>query len=256
VAKLQQTGDTASTNRKNLSTLPPDILAVFHFIIYTTINMRVINFNNKKIRVETRDEADRSVLNEIFKYYEYRIAEDVIKNAKIIIDAGAHAGFFALYASTLNPKAEICCLEPEPNNFEQLNKHIGLNKINNVTTYPFALSDKTRDSKLYLSEDTHNHSLINNNQKSITIKTINLNDLANLITSTSRQIDLLKMDIEGAEKFIINDIENWPAVKNIIFEYHGATRKLADKLREHKYKVQVFPSQFDKKFGIIFANLT
>lgn len=214
--------------------------------------MRVVNFNNQKFRFETRDEADESVLNEIYKYQEYRSGEKFIRSAKVIIDAGAHAGFFAVYCRALNSRAEIYCLEPVEENVKQIQKHLELNKVENVLVAEMALSNKTGKTNIYLSSDSHNHSLIPNNSTGIReVKTVSLNDFCQ--QNDIKEIDFLKMDIEGAEEFVIADIKNWPKVRSVMFEYHGQTKGLVKNLNENKYKTQVFPSQFDKKFGLILA---
>jgi len=90
--------------------------------------MEKINFNHKIIKVILRDEVDLSIFNEIFKFREYRQTEKIIEKAKdAIIDVGAHAGFFSLYAAAFNSNVKIYALEPEPNNFLALNQNIKLN---------------------------------------------------------------------------------------------------------------------------------
>jgi hypothetical protein len=72
------------------------------------------------------------------------------------------------------------------------------------------------------------------------------------------QVDLMKIDIEGGEKrlFEIWDDVNWKCIKNLIFEYHnghGTGVRLAGILRKRGFSASIYPSQFDKTMGIIFA---
>ena len=83
----------------------------------------------EKLKIDLRDEADRSVFNEIFKFGEYRIAEEAIRGAAYpILDIGAHAGFFSLYCHAQNPKVKIFALEPEPENYKFLQKNLKAEK--------------------------------------------------------------------------------------------------------------------------------
>ena len=87
-------------------------------------------FKDSKFSVYIRDDADESVMAEIFKHHEYRAVENIIKEtAETIVDVGAHAGFFILYARVLNKKAPILAIEPEKENLSVLNRHIKENKI-------------------------------------------------------------------------------------------------------------------------------
>ena len=98
------------------------------------MNERNFVFNGQSLRLSVRDDADESVVNEIFKFREYRRAEEVIAGAKDpIIDAGAHAGFFCAYARTFNNKVKIYAVEPEENNLlENVLYELRLQYVNKV----------------------------------------------------------------------------------------------------------------------------
>ena len=104
------------------------------------------------------------------------------------------------------------------------------------------------------------------------IKILSLKDL--LDQNKIKKVSLLKMDIEGGEYEIFKNIEHktLDRIENIILEYHlgseqvgrlaseqvGEQVKYDEKfleniLRENKFSVQIFPSQFDKSMGFIFA---
>jgi FkbM family methyltransferase len=212
-----------------------------------------LNFNNKIYKINLRDEADKSVFNEIFKY---RSAEKIIQNAKnFIVDAGAHAGFFTIYARGLNPLVKIIALEPEPANLEALEKHLKINNIENVEVLDKALAGKSGRRNLLISPDSHNHSLVDkaDGLPHIVVDTISIAE------SLNRSISLLKMDIEGGEFEIIENLDRETAEKigAIILEYHDSkerTHKTLDaKLRELGFGVETHPSQFDRSMGFIFA---
>ena len=224
-------------------------------------NLSTIDFNNQKFEVDLSTEADRSVSAEIFKYREYRMADEAIKNAGTILDIGAHKGFFALYCNALNPKAEIFCLEPEKSNLVVLQGIKKANKLKNVTIVEAALSNRTGSTNLVVTADSHNHYLDDmENESAVTQKT-DTYKFADLVKEHRiKLVSLMKMDIEGGEYAVFNGIapEDYSQIKSIVMEYHNFPdrnhKQIEKQLRENGFGVQIFPSKFDKTMGFIFAN--
>ncbi len=217
-------------------------------------------------QVHLRDEADESIFNEIFKLNEYRIADEVIKNAKDpIIDIGAHAGFFTMHARALNKKVPIVAVEPETENLKSLSRHLKENKILGVHVIEVALALDSGPRQLVLAPDSHNHSLSesgfmsdyqSNKENSIKVETLSFSDL--LKQNKIKVVSLLKMDIEGGEYEVFDGMSeaDLSVVNNVILEYHISREKskeIEEKLRANGFGVQVFPSKFDKTMGFLFA---
>lgn len=220
--------------------------------------MPKINFNNKDIKYTIRDQVDLSVFNEIFKAREYKQTETIIAEASgSILDIGAHAGFFSLYAAAFNDKASIYALEPEPNNFAALEENLRSNpKLTNIKAIKLGLAFKTGQEVLYLSADSHNHSVLpgyNGSKEKLVVKTIGLKDLC--LTEGIKDVSLLKMDIEGAEDKIIESLkeEDYAIIDNIFLEVHGDYKFLENILRPAGFSVQVFPCHFDKHLKFMLA---
>ncbi len=238
------------------------------------MNLTPLKFNNQNWQVNLRDEVDESVFNEIFKFKEYRTADEVIQNAKNpIVDVGAHAGFFSMYARALNEKVKIFAIEPEPNNLEALKKHLKINKISGVEVVPGALARESGARQLVVAEDSHNHALaeqelnvilnplkgINSvkDPSRIKIKAFSFADFCK--QNKIKKISLLKFDIEGGEYEVFEGMseKELSVVNYVILEYHMGRDKSLDieeKLRTSGFAVQVFPSKFDKTMGFIFAH--
>ncbi len=227
------------------------------------MNKIEIVFNNQKIKGIWRDEADESVWAEIFKWREYRIAEEIIKSeGAVVLDVGAHAGFFALYCLSLNGTVKIFSVEPEENNLATMKDNLKLNdSLKKVSVIPGALSLVEGECFLKVSEDNHNHHLLGNDENDEgVVKVAGFSLLGLLKKNKVKKIDLLKMDIEGGEFDLIESwgAEEWGVISNLIFEYHETSNHkketLLEVLRQSGFGVQVFPSKFDKTMGIIFAN--
>ncbi|TAN32704.1 FkbM family methyltransferase [Patescibacteria group bacterium] len=227
------------------------------------------------MKIFIRDDADQSVYNEIFKLGEYRAADKAIKNAREpVIDVGAHAGFFSLYCRALNPQVKIFAIEPEPENFKQLQKHIAGNNIKGVEPVPAALAGETGERELIISKDNHNHRLRlppprlplikgednfppldkGRAREGYWVAAFSLGDFCRRYKI--KNVALLKMDIEGGEEetFKSASASDLAMVKNVILEYHGNNfAPIEQKLRENGFGVQKFPSKFDNKMGFLFA---
>ncbi|MEK7643992.1 MAG: FkbM family methyltransferase [Patescibacteria group bacterium] len=225
------------------------------------MNHAEIIFNQKKITGDWRDVADESVWTEIFKLREYRRAEEIIANSRgLIVDVGAHAGFFSLYCRALNPQIPIIAVEPEPRNIAALNKHLKLNRVENVLVEQTALAAKSGKRELFVSPDSSFHYLLTDDEKTdnkITVNCITLNDLAKKYRING--IDLLKMDIEGGEYELVKNwgASEWGMIRQIVMEYHdhrghrhGDIKRI---MNENGFSVEEYPSKFDSSLGFIFA---
>lgn len=223
--------------------------------------MAVVKFKGQKINIDTQDDVDRSVANEIFKFREYRMAEECIAKAKdSIIDVGAHVGFFSLYCRALNPWVAIFAIEPEPGNVKRLEKNLEQNAIENVFVEQVALAGKTGKRNLILSLDSHNHRLAKYDlvgQKGLRVNAFSFADFCK--KNKIKKISVLKMDIEGGEYEMLEGMtdHDFFLVENLVLEYHDSPEKnhkmLERLLRQRGFSVQVMPSQFDKTMGFIFA---
>lgn len=245
-------------------------------------------FNNYHFSVFLRDDVDLSVFNEIFKFREYKSCEDTIFNSKYpIIDIGAHAGFFSIYAYAFNKNVKIYAIEPEKNNLEFLNKNIDENKIKNIKIIEGAIGGKSEDGELRIERDSINHVIetclletpyrasVCKNVKNVNLQKIKIFLLKDFLKNNKiDKVSLIKMDIEGGEYDVLDslDKEDFSRIENVILEYHDfRSQKLGVRgqrsvvsgqknhkdlervLREHGFSVQVFPSRFDKNLGFIFA---
>ncbi len=214
--------------------------------------------NGKKIKLWLRDGVDDSVINEVFKFKEYRGIVEIIQNAQDdILDVGAHAGYFSLWAAAFNLKVKIFALEPVKENFLFLQENLKANKFKNIKPENTALSKESKEIKIFISEDSHNHSLLPISEKAEKVKSENFEDFIN--KRKISKISLVKMDIEGGEYEIFeNSIDTIAAkTENIFLEYHQTETKnfkvIESILRENGFTVEVFPSHFDKTMGFLLA---
>lgn len=216
-------------------------------------------YNKKNVSVELNSDADESVFNEIFVERDYKLLEEIIKNANNpIIDVGAHIGLFSIYARTLNQSVMIFAYEPEEKNFKSLKENFGLNHIEkNVVVRNLAVSATEGMLTLYISQDSHNHSLVQSTENSKKVQATTLQK----ILQKAGTCDLVKMDCEGAEFEIIKSMtkEDFGKIKNIYIEYHEYASDLKGTdikqiLEKNGFKTKLTLSPYDKRMGFIFAS--
>lgn len=225
------------------------------------MQIKKLNFNNHNWQLNIEDEADESVVAEIFKWREYKIAEEVIlKSQDLIVDVGAHRGFFTIYCRSFNKNVPVLAIEPENKNIQAFKKNLLENKIDKVKIIEGALAFTNGKRWLHISEDSHNHVLLSRDEhckkdKKVAVQSFDLFSL----TKDYSQISLLKMDIEGGEYEIFETMSDkvYNKIDYVIMEYHNIGhlnyKIIETLLREHGFGVQIFPSHFDKTMGFLWA---
>lgn len=153
----------------------------------------------------------------------------------VIFDCGASIGDSLLYFKDLYPQSRVYSFEPDPETFSTLKKNIKNNHLKKVFTYNVALTDKKGITSFYVGDQTGGMqmSLVKDrlSGKSIRVKT----DTLISFTKKVKKIDLLKMDIEGAELSLLWQLvksKEISKVEELIIEYHHHVGEQPDKFGE------------------------
>ncbi|GEM_PF-2855266 len=157
-----------------------------------------------------------------------------------ILDVGAAIGDFSIFAGQLFPQATIIGFEPTPHTYALFKKNIAENLHNNISAIHTAIGTQ---KEYTISISNHNvkssaHTTTNSPKKQQTI-TIPATPLDTFIT---REVDLIKIDCEGAELDILLSIRNesFAKIKNIVLEYHNhivedEDKKICSILEPHNF---------------------
>jgi FkbM family methyltransferase len=112
---------------------------------------------------------------------------------------GANIGGYTVRAAK---RAYVYAFEPEPRNFNLLRLNIKLNKLqNNVKSFQVAAGPYLGKVTLALSSSHGGHSLLRSRIKTTTID-VDMTPL-DLILANEDRIDLIKIDVEGAEPLVL-----------------------------------------------------
>ena len=134
--------------------------------------------------------------------------------APVIIDGGGHIGLFTLFAKQKYPNAQITVFEPDRLSLKLLRSNIAANNLENVHVVEAGLF-KDNGGISFGSNESDGSSIFARNSNE-SIKTVRLNEYI------QSDIDFLKLNIEGAEFDVIDEIAaKLHLVKEMVVEYHG-----------------------------------
>ena len=183
--------------------------------------------NGRRISLRANT-SDIKCLEKVFIDREYRLPSEINPrfniNPRLIIDAGANIGMASLYFSREFPNAKIYAIEPDEENFKLLRKNCeGIPNIKPMlgALWPshtnLQIVDPSVDNWLFTVRAA---SEVQGSVNAITVPDI-------LAESGMERIDLLKLDIEGAEFELFSEsCEGWlPKINVIVIELHDRFQK-------------------------------
>jgi len=185
----------------------------------------------KFINIKNEDEGDIFLYNQSF-YYHHGLAfyntyreifqEEIYKfvsqnPSPLIIDCGANMGLSVLYFSKEFPNAQIIAFEPDEKTLPFLRKNISIQGLKNV---------KLIEKAVWINNDLLNFYTDNGmggrigatyeNQYPKQINSVRLRDYL------MKPVEMLKIDIEGAEYVVLKDCaDRLKNVNHIFVEYHS-----------------------------------
>jgi FkbM family methyltransferase len=194
-------------------------------------------------RVSARAYEDLLVLfREIALKLQYHFV--IKKTAPVIIDGGANIGMTVLLYKLLYPKSLILAFEPDPENYRLLVKNIKQNKIRNVKTFHAGFTAHEEILNFYPSTNsslTSSFKPATTSNNPVLIQSVKLSSLL-----SQGVFDMVKLDVEGAEWEIMNDLEHAKVLTNseqyMVATHHPSSlnsHKLMQQMTEHGFKYQL-----------------
>lgn len=132
------------------------------------------------------------------------------KEEFVFLDVGAHVGNHSLFMSRHATK--VYAVEAHPALAASLQEKIDCNSITNTTVFSCGLGNKNETRSFYFADDKNisgssfckNHNTSNTHSQDVEIK--RGDDL--LSTESTGDIDLIKLDIEGYERYALEGLNN------------------------------------------------
>jgi FkbM family methyltransferase len=173
-------------------------------------------------------------------YYEKEIQNIFLQHKRfnVFVDVGAHIGKYSIMMASLNKKGKVIAIEPDTRNFKALNYNIKINGLKNVKALPFAVGFMEGLIKLFYDRWLTTTPSASSDFQTKTYVSVKCKKLDNLL-ATVKQIDLIKVDVEGFELEVFKGAENiLKRTKTIIFEsFESNINKVKAFLEKNNFKV-------------------
>ena len=189
----------------------------------------VAKINNLALEIDLDERVSRTIY--AFRAFEpvtMGLFEDLLAPGYTVLDVGANFGLFSLIAAQkIGPSGRVYAFEPDWRNGERLQRNVVRNGFANIEHLPLALSDHEGQITMYLSsrdEDNLGSSSIveaGGDREAISIEATTLDCF--LTSSAITTIDVVKMDIEGAEVQALAGAAQAFAekrIRNLLLEVH------------------------------------
>jgi len=155
-----------------------------------------------------------------YQNFEYTdIFEILIQKVESYYDIGANIGYYSLLAARLNPKIKIVAFEPARGPFHYLSKNIKINNFHQIKAENIAFSHENGEIEFYEAfnpkyaylkyhlggEGNAGSKTDKNSFTTFRRLAIRFDDYVK--KNEVEQIDLIKIDTEGTEKFILQEAQ-------------------------------------------------
>lgn len=160
--------------------------------------------NGHRLLLDPQDSLRLSIIG-AYEPAVTRLVEKVIRPGDVVVDIGAHIGYFTLhFARLVGETGRVYAFEPDPENFALLQTNVRANGYTNVVLEPMAVSDRSGTFTLYRAENNPADHRIYDPQEArqpLAIPTVSLD--AYFSDQASARVDLVKVDVQGAEEQVV-----------------------------------------------------
>ncbi|ADI31996.1 FkbM family methyltransferase [Staphylothermus hellenicus] len=166
-----------------------------------------------------------------------------LKQDHVFIDVGAHIGLYTIYVANIL-RGRVIAIEPNPESYEFLLRNIQLNNLKRVIALNIvAWKEDGRLRLCYTPGDTTRSSVkrIKGQERCVSVRARKLDSLLRELNID--RIDLVKIDVEGAEREVLQGMEK-------ILE-HYKPRLIVEIWRENLKNVLKYLRKLNYSFTVI-----
>ena len=172
---------------------------------------------------DAHDEISEAIAKHTYAFPNaFQLLPDLIPVNSKVLDLGAHIGTFSLFAAALGHT--LLAVEASPDNSVLLEASVSRNRFDNLTVVSVAVSN--RPAMLEFIQAGPYGFVANPSQRTpaISVPGVTVDEL--LASLNWRNVDIIKMDIEGSEVAAIEGMANLlsaPKAPMILYESNGHT---------------------------------
>lgn len=201
---------------------------LFRYKLHRKRKQRFVRIRMKDRSILWIDLQDRMLgkyffLNRDYETFETGLIEALIDPGMVVVDIGANVGYYTTkFAKAVGSSGRIYAFEPDEDNYQLLKRNIQENHLSNVRCENMAVSDTDGDIDFYLSDinfGDHRTFLSSddrvsnwgNSRKTKKVASVTLDNYLD-----GQRVDLIKMDIQGAEVIALKGMEKTLADRDIV----------------------------------------
>jgi FkbM family methyltransferase len=171
----------------------------------------------RQLTLRTGRIGDLYVLFEVLAFNPYRIPSSLIAPDKveIIVDCGANIGLTSLYFASAYPCARIYSVEADPENFAVLTSNTA--GESRIVPIHGCIVSRPQDTVLFYNQGPAWGRKLGDSD-GVHVPAVTLDAL--LAAHGIGRVDLLKMDIEGAEREVLAEGQYLGSVQHAVVELH------------------------------------
>lgn len=181
-----------------------------------------------------------------------RVAFELIlelTNPKVFWDVGANLGFCSWLVRQYPSVQQVVLFEPDPTNYELINRTISRNKVSDCIVKNLALSDRRGEARFLVDRASGKagslHSVANTSNPASLQSEYQLDETISSRTATADDLiaeglpapGLLKIDVEGAEQLVLSGAEMCLEKYNPALILETSNPKLLGELLDKGYNI-------------------
>jgi len=148
-----------------------------------------------------------------YGYYEKPVSmlvEKLTKANSVVLDIGAHIGYFTLVAAKIAKSGKVYAFEPVTKVFQRLQKNVAENNLSNAITVHAAAGESGNDSLIYISTEDNMGMCSLRPPENFSGRTqpVTVISVDEWIQQTGiDNVDVIKLDVEGSELFALQGMK-------------------------------------------------
>jgi len=195
--------------------------------------------------------SDMEVFDAIFVSAEYRGVTDALPHdhaPAMLLDCGANVGYVSLYFLNRYPRLRAIAVEPDPANYAVCARNLApfADRVTMVRSAVWSHPTGLTIQRQSASGNEWGIRVVETPAGGMPdLEAMSMAGLLDMLESAGSQVDLLKIDIEGAELAVFSGPCDWlDRVRNIAIELHGESCKQAffAALDPYDYDLTIMPS--------------